>query len=422
MSQISRMLAVTLLAGVLGGCGLSPALPTATERAAQALDLDMEAAPAEELVVPSVAQHPVQPWETNSRAELHVGPADNLAAIKDLITHARHSLYIEVFNFADDSYGQQIAPLVIDAARRGVKVRFLCDYVGSRFVGGKRLGEAMAAAGGEFRMWRPRFIRQSDKRRGINITHRKAYLADGDRGITGGVNLHAPFDTTTHDLLVDFRGAEAVQLHTEFERDWVMAKGQPFEVKPLPQGVSYGSVRARTYVTSPPEGRFEAQAAIYEAIEQAQRTINIEQQYLWDQGLMDRLVAAAARGVHIRVIVPGRHTDSFKSLHTVALNQILRMGGEARLYQDEVGAHVHTKYFGVDDRLALFGSVNGDTRALMDNQELDVGTTDPGLVQSLKTRLFEHDWQNASVAYYFNDSPFFRGPFTRLWQILNYYM
>lgn len=420
-------LAIILAASLfLAGCGLAApsALRGADDVGIEGMDLGLDDEPTEEIQVPRRALVGPNPWQENSSAELNVGPRENVAAIKDLIDHSKRTLFIEVFNFANDSMGQQIAPHVIDAAKRGVKVYFLCDYVGSKFLGGAKLGRQMTKADVEFRMWAPRFIRQDDERRGVNITHRKLYLADGDRGLTGGVNLHAPFDTTTQDILVDFKGAQAGQLHAEFVRDWKMAKGRDIQYDPLKGDVQYGKIRTQTLVTSPPEGRFEAKAAIYQAVENAQREILVEQQYLCDQGLMDRIYAAARRGVSVRVIVPGKSSAGvFKNLHCIALNGLIKVGGQARLYQGATDdAHAHTKYFGIDDRWAIFGSVNGDTRALIDNQELDVATTDPTLIRALKTRLFEPDWQHSSVTYEFNDSDWYQSPFTKLWQIVNYYM
>ncbi len=410
----------------LVGCGLPGTAPLGgqTRDDFGALELGQHDEPTEEFTVPRRALAAPQPWITNSSAELNIDARENLAAIKDVITSAKKTLYIEVFNFGNDSMGQQIVPLVVDAAKRGVEVKFLADYVGSKFTGGAKLGKDMAEAGVEFRMWAPRFIRQDDKRRGINITHRKLYLADGDRGLTGGVNLKAEFDTITHDLLIDFRGEEAAQLHAEFNRDWQMAKGKPLSYEGLKPNVSYGTVRTQTLVTSPPEGRFEAKQAIYQAIEVAQREIVIENQYLWDDGLMDRLLAAARRGVSVRVIVPGKSDNAlFKNLHANALNQLLKAGGQAKLFNGVPDhAHVHTKYYSVDGRWSFIGSVNGDTRALIDNQELGVAITDPRLLKELNTRLFEKDWQHSSVVYEFKDSVLYTKPFQKLWDILNYYM
>lgn len=425
----SKFSTMTLLLGLslsMVGCGLNPgsSLNPQASSHMQSLELGLQATPTKSLRVPARPTVAPNPWQDNNSATLHIGPTENVAAVEDLIKNAKNTLFIEVFSFANDSFGQRVTAHVIAAAKRGVKVKFLCDYAASRFIGGKKLGDEMEKAGVDFRMWEPRFIMQNDKKRGINIDHRKLYLADGSRGLAGGVNLKAPFDSTTHDLLVDFQGDEAAQLHREFSHDWVNADGDPVTWAPLPANVKYGTVRATTLVTSPVEGRFEAQAAIYQALESAKSEIQIEQQYLWDKGLMERLTEACKRGVSVRVIVPGKSDNKvFKHLHAVSMNELLTAGGQVHLYNGSpVTAHVHTKFFCVDGAWAVFGSVNGDTRALIDNQELDVATTDAGLVKELQTRLFEEDWQSSSVVYRFEESEWYEESFGKLWDILHYYM
>lgn len=406
-------------ASILAGC----VAPNAARSAADTQAVDAKGVPTEAFQVPAAPQVAPEPWSSNNAATLHVGPADNVPAIKDVITHAQKTLFIESFNFVDDSMGGPMIPLILDAAKRGVHVCVLVDYLDDRFLGGAQVQRKLSVPGIDFRWYMPRFVEQDNQRTGINITHRKLYLADGVRGLTGGVNLMAPFDTTTQDVLVDFRGVEAAQLHAEFARDWALAQGKPVAYEALEPGVTYGTVAAETLVTSPPEARFEAKDAIYRALEGAKARIDIEQQYLWDQGVTDRLLAACQRGVAVRIIVPGRMDKVFKWLHAVALNAILKAGGQVRLYQGSTpDGYVHTKYFGIDGNWAIFGSVNADTRALIDNQELDVATTDPGLIQGLRTRLFEVDWQQASVDYQLSESSWFQPRFDSLWDILDYYL
>lgn len=379
-------------------------------------DLRAEVAP-EDVWVPSKPRIPQNPWCFNNSAQVHVGPADNTAALRDLLRKAQSTLFIEAYQLADDALGQEISGLAIAAAKRGVAVRVLCDHFGTGLRGGMRLAEGMREAGVLFLTLPTRYALHPGPRRGLNISHRKLYLADGNRGLVGGYNLFAPFASTTRDLLVDFRGEVAAQLHAEFARDWQLASGPPLAWPKLP-AVRYGTVAARTLVTSPLEGRFEARDGIYQAIEAAQRNIEVEQQYLWDPGTVDRLVKAARRGVAVRVLIPGE-TDSpfFKNLHAMSLNSLLQAGAQAHLYHGgENPGHLHVKYFSIDDSWAAFGSVNGNSRAMTENQELDVATTDEGLVAELKTRLFEHDWSHASWSYRLDES-FWQSPlFLPLWQ------
>lgn len=379
-------------------------------------DLRAEVAP-EDVWVPSKPRIPQNPWCFNNSAQVHVGPADNTAALRDLLRNAQSTLFIEAYQLADDALGQEISGLAIAAAKRGVAVRFLCDDFGTGLRGGQRLGAGMKAAGVDFRTLPTRYALHPGPRRGLNISHRKLYLADGNRGLVGGYNLISPFAATTRDLLVDFRGEVAAQLHQEFARDWLLASGPPLTWPKLPEK-RYGTVAARTLVTSPLEGRFEAREALYQAIDEAKWNIEVEQQYLWEPGTVERLSKAARRGVAVRVLIPGE-TDSifFKGMHAMSLNALVQAGAQAHVYHERPNTgHLHAKYFSIDDSWAAFGSVNGNTRAMTENQELDVVTTDEGLVAELKTRLFEHDWSLASTPYRLEHS-FWLGPlFLPLWK------
>lgn len=413
---------VLFLAG-LTACGIPAAAPASRASEDAMMQAELASPPALSFTVPDRPPAILNGWTGHNRASLSVGPLQNSRLILSLIASARKSLRIEVFNFADDPFGQRIVQALVAARRRGVDVTVISDYLGSRFKGGKRVRENLEKAGVRFQFYEPRLIRQDNQMRGINIDHRKVYLADQDRAIIGGVNLMSEFDTTVHDALLDLSGDVVPQLHDEFLRDWKLAGGGSLPALPERSGVPLEDVALRVVVTSPPEGRFEAKLALYEAIEGARRSIDIEQQYFWDEGVIQRTVAAARRGVKVRVIVPGESDEAlFRKLHVVGLNRILQAGGQARLYRgipDQ--AHVHTKFFSIDGTLAALGSVNADTRALIDNQEIALLTTDPALIREFHARLFEPDWEHATVVYEYNDSRIYRGPFLRLWQILQYY-
>ncbi|MNU02381.1 cardiolipin synthetase [compost metagenome] len=76
----------------------------------------------------------------------------------------------------------------------------------------------------------------------------------------------------------------------------------------------------------------------------------------------------------------------------------------------------------VDDAWATVGSTNHDTRALFDNQEISLATTDPALISGLRTRLFDHDWNNATKVLEFKEYPWYEQPFNRLLDIFDYYL
>ncbi|MEB3329693.1 MAG: phosphatidylserine/phosphatidylglycerophosphate/cardiolipin synthase family protein [Candidatus Sericytochromatia bacterium] len=359
-------------------------------------------------------------------ARLHTSSAETLPALKALIQSAERSVWFETFNFGNDSMGRQLYPLLIAKARQGVQVKVLADYVGSRFLQGhKAMVREMREAGVDVRLYAPRWIVKDDRRRGINIDHRKVYLADGQRALVGGVNLMAHFDTHTQDVLVEWRGPIVGDLTAEYAHDWQEAGGTlDGGLPPAPPAQPDGGVTAQVVVTSPGEARYEARDAIYAAIDGAQRRIDISNQYLWDDRLIDKLHGAVRRGVRLRMVVPGEEDHGYaRALHAEEMKRLIDAGAEGRLFTGtHPEAHLHTKYFGVDEAWVAIGSTNGDTRALMDNQELDTVITNESLAREFRERMFARDWTAWSKPFVYKPGGPVTRPFRKLLEIVDYYL
>ena len=85
-------------------------------------------------------------------------------------------------------------------------------------------------------------------------------------------------------------------------------------------------------------------------------------------------------------------------------------------------AHLHTKYFGVDDAWVAIGSTNGDTRALFDNQELDTVIEDRALAADFRDRMFQRDWTTWSKPFVYKPGGAVTKPFRKLLEIIDYYL
>lgn len=353
-----------------------------------------------------------------------VSPAETLPAVLALVDGAKSSLYLETFNFGNDSYGRQLVPRLVAKAKAGVEVKVVMDFLGSRFLSGhSAMIRELKAGGVDVRRYMPRGIKKDDGQVGVNILHRKVYLADGQRGLVGGVNLMKEFDTINQDILVEFQGPVVADLYQEFAHDYRAAGGKGRTLSPAPMDAG-GTSEAQVVVTSPDEGRFEAREALYAGIAAAQTSIVIENQYLWDDRMIARLYDALTRGVHVRVMIPGaEHKSVFKNIHTEELKRLVDRGAEARVYHGvPEDAHLHVKYYSVDDRWTAIGSTNADTRALMDNQELQVAIVDPAFAVDLRERLFERDWAERSQPFVYVPSSFVARPFRSLLEVLDYYL
>lgn len=383
----------------------------------------LQAMPPQELRLPAAPTRAPSGWTQGNSAKLFVGPQEHVPAVVSFFASAKKSLYLEVFNLGAEGYGEKVVPVLCERARAGVEVKVCIDWVGSRFLPGyKGMLKTLREAGVDVKVYYPRTIKKDDRQIGINITHRKVYLVDGVKAMVGGVNLMKEFDTTTQDLMIEWRGPVVPQLYQEFAFDWGQAGGGVLREQPV--GTPAGDVSAQIVVTSPREGRYEAREAFMDAIAHAQHEIEVENQYLWDDRLIGALEAAAKRGVKMKLMVPGgEHNAIFRTIHAEDMQRLIGVGAQARLYRGiTADAHLHAKYYMVDGTWAATGSTNGDTRALMDNQELQILTTNTALIGELKERLFAKDWAKNSEAFVYKPSNVVTRPFRRLLEVLDYYL
>ncbi len=338
----------------------------------------------------------------------------NYAAIARVVREAKHSIYIETFNFWHDKSGRELCDLLVARSKEGIKVRVLIDQIGNYFEANSKRGVVayLKERGVDARVYDWHSIG-----RGVNITHRKLYLADGTRGLTGGMNLTDEFRHDRHDMLVEFNDDEiARDLHREFAYDWKVAGGAPFQ---LPEGPVKDSPD-QVLVTSPAEQRFEIREALYAAIRSATRKVEVESPYLSDDGLLKALLDARKNSVAVRILVPGANgSPIFKRLNSTSANALMKAGAEIRSYTQRYN---HVKYFAVDGAWALVGSANGDARALNINQELGVAVREPALLQELNGRLFETDWAISTPITEPFTRPWYDWPFTSLLELVDYYI
>lgn len=389
-------------------------------------ELTLNDEPVEFLVEPDHPTRRPRNVRNGNWARLHTSSGETLPALKALIHSAERTLWFETFNFGNDTMGRQIATLLSQKAKAGVQVKVIADYVGSRFLKGHtQMVREMREAGVDVRLYNPRWIVKDDQRRGINIDHRKVYIADGKRALVGGVNLMAHFDTHTQDVLVEWRGPIVGDFVQEYAHDWketggLILGGLPAMPPPQPDG----DTTAQVVVTSPGEGRYEGREAIYAAIQNARREINISNQYLWDDKLIAHLHNAVKRGVRLRMVVPGEEDHGYaKAIHAEEMKRLIDAGAEGRLFTGtHPEAHLHTKYFGIDDAWVAIGSTNGDTRALNDNQELDTVIMNERLGREFRDRMFARDWMEWSKPFIYKPGGPLTKPFRTLLEIFDYYL
>ena len=297
------------------------------------------------------------------------------------IDGARERVSMEMYIFNDDMAGRRFADALCCAARRGVTVRLLYDFIGCRhaspsfFLNMRRAG-VFTIAYHPYRFWRPRFWTL------IRRNHRKTLVCDGDVAFTGGVNIADAWLTESeggggwHDAAVEVRGPAVSLIEAAFLKAWNRRARRRARLKPSrlhPPSLA-GQVPVEVLANTELLDRFAIRRAALHAIGASQERVYLASPYLVpDPGFILGLARAVSRGVDVRVLVPA-HSDSRLLDHAARASfpRLLRAG--VRIFQHH--PMVHTKALLVDRDFVSIGSYNFDHRSLAYNLEMVVNTLD----------------------------------------------
>lgn len=125
-------------------------------------------------------------------------------------------------------------------------------------------------------------------------------------------------------------------------------------------------------------------------ISAAARTIDLSAAYFVpDEISRDAIVDALKRGVRVRIITPGPHTDAetVRRASRASWGDLLAAGAEMYEYQPTM---YHAKVLVVDDLLVSVGSTNFDDRSFRLNDEASLNIFDETFARR-QVEIFERD-------------------------------
>jgi cardiolipin synthase len=315
----------------------------------------------------------------NNAVLLENGDA-SFPAMLEAIRGARESVNIELFIFNEGRIATEFARALADKAREGVEVRVLLDDWGSH---PGPLEDLMKNAGVKLRWYKP--LRIYSIYKVGKRTHRKILTVDGRTGFTGGFAVddrwlgNARNPDEWRDTNVKVEGPVVAQLQAIFMEDWVHTTGEVLngqeQFPPIPAA---GTMLAQAIASSRTDSSSKAKLLYYMAIQAARRTIWIENAYFVPDGQIRRgLVNAVARGVDVRVVVPGRHIDIpfVRMASRFHYGELLDGGVKIYEYQPTM---MHNKVMVVDGIWTTIGSMNFVNRSMKKNAEANVAIYDRG--------------------------------------------
>ena len=307
-----------------------------------------------------------------------------------------------MFGWREGEIGTQLSDLLIEKMKEGVEVRVIVDGQGSQVFGPAgpmftRLADAGAQIvvndllpwdkDGLYPDHRTFDWRQDDVGR---ADHRKLYVIDGTVAWTGGAGIEDHFaNGKFHDVMVRVTGNVVRQAQALFLMSFRGHGG------PLPSDLSKyfpaqphpGTIPIALLQTVP-GGFVSATQATRELFDTAKRRLDVMNPYFTDADMIQRLVAAAKRGVKVRIVVS---ETSNNAQATAALKHhygdLLHAGAQIYEYP---GAVVHAKLVVADDTV-VFGTVNLDAWALYRNYEIAMMARSADTASLLEQRVFEPD-------------------------------
>jgi len=319
-------------------------------------------------------------------------------AMLKAIREAKHTIDFETYIYWSGDIGRQFTEALSERARAGVKVNVMLDWVGSMKITDKEM-DAMRSAGVQLQRYhKPVWWKLA---RLNNRTHRKLLIVDGRIGFTGGVGIadkwggHAQDPDHWRDTHFRVEGPVVGQMQAVFNDNWTQATGKVLDGDTyFPPLEPRGTAPAQMFSSSPTGGSESMHLMYLMAITAARHSIHLSNSYFVPDKLAVRaLIAAAKRGVEVRIIVPGAHIDSdvVRAASHSLWGDLLKAGVKIAEYQPTM---FHVKALVVDSLLVSVGSTNFDNRSFILNDEANLNVLDAAFAKQQEA-IFEDDWKHA---------------------------
>jgi cardiolipin synthase len=334
---------------------------------------------------------------------------DGPATMREMIAAARaatSSINLETYIFDEDEIGSEFAALLLERQRQGVQVNIMVDAVGnlstpSAFFARMRAGGIRVVT---FNPVNP--TKAKGKWEVNNRDHRKLMVVDGRTAFTGGINISSTYANSSlfrsknkarkidgdkvgwRDTHIKIEGPAVGALQWSFVNLWVQQDGGDLpDAEYFPRLAPAGDKFLRVLATTP-ERDSEIYKSLVIAINESKTSIHLTAAYFVpDQQIVDALVAAAKRGVDVKLVLPGVSDHSLIRYAGQNFYEPLLAGG-VRIFELQI-AVLHAKTAVIDGAWSTIGSANIDRRSFIHNYELNVVIVDPAFGASMESAFNE---------------------------------
>jgi cardiolipin synthase len=195
-------------------------------------------------------------------------------------------------------------------------------------------------------------------------------------------------------------GPVVAQLQAAFNDNWIKTTGAVLNgADYFPALPPVGSIDANMFLSSPTGGSESMHLMYLMVVAATEHSIDLAAAYFIPDDLMvQALLAARQRGVKIRILTPGKLTDSeaVRLASKATWGLLLAAGVEMYEYQPTM---VHNKLLIADNAMVSVGSTNFDIRSFELNDEASLNVYDPNFSTHMTT-VFEDDLRKAKPYTY----------------------
>jgi cardiolipin synthase A/B len=315
-------------------------------------------------------------------------------ALIDEIGRARASVHVVMYIWEAGKASDRVVDAIRARVKRGVSCRILVDAFGSMgFESG--VGATLRTAGCEVRIFRP--IPGSDE---LARNHRKIVIVDGQVAFTGGFGVrddwlgHGRRDDQWRDTQVRFRGPAVDSAQQAFAENWQEAGGTLLPASAFAAESARGPARAAFVASTASPTVTRAERLTLLMIGAATRRIWIANAYFVPSAsIVELLKSKAKQGVDVRILIPGRKSDSKTSfgLQKTQSGSLIDHGLKLWEYAPTM---MHSKTMVIDDTLSLIGTINLEPLSLSKLDEAALVVEDRAINKTL-ARHFESDCRHA---------------------------
>jgi cardiolipin synthase A/B len=290
---------------------------------------------------------------------LVIEPGAGFSPVYSLISGAKHSIDVTMYEFADTTAEHDLAT----AAKRGVLVHVILD---------ERVKRENSAAYSYFGSHGVKVTWSSSS---FRYTHQKTVIIDGSKAVIMTANLTSRYYATSRDfLVVDSSRADVAAITTVFNADFAHRAVRPGDGSDL--------------VWSPTDSEDKLLAVINGATS----SLRIYSEEMGDTTIENALIKAAKRGVDVQVCGENESGE-----YDSAYSRLAKAGIGISYYSSSTGFYIHGKVieadYGTSHAKVFIGSENFSNTSLNENRELGLIISDHAVMAAI-AGTFAADFRN----------------------------